>query len=243
MCPAFNRLDNDSATKRRDPDGVWPTSVGGKLFRAKWFNHFRSANGRSRIPGVGAACRMGGAQRHPGRCWLVPDIAEPVIGRAFARPVGSSRLRSSPSLRANGSAQSGRPMTGSAKQSMSPRKERMDCFRLRSLSFGGQVVASLLAMTLIDLNTTFRSRGAMRPEFCISFALSEIRGRREDRARAAPAVSCAIVATRTRARAYRFSGEHPAFPAQWLYGLYEIVLVTLLFVTPSLSGSVGCLRT
>jgi len=35
----------------------------------------------------------------------------------------------------------------------------------------------------------------------------------------------------------------PAFPAQWLYGLYEIVLVTLLFVTPSLSGSVGRLRT
>ena len=27
--------------------------------------------------------------------------------------------------------------------------------------------------------------------------------------------------------------RHPAFPAQWLYGLYEIVLVTLLFVTPS----------
>src|SRR6266702_2258975 len=28
-----------------------------------------------------------------------------------------------------------------AKQSISPRKERMDCFRLRSLSYGGQVVA------------------------------------------------------------------------------------------------------
>jgi hypothetical protein len=25
--------------------------------------------------------------------------------------------------------------------------------------------------------------------------------------------------TRTRTRAYRFSGEHPAFPAQWFYGL------------------------
>jgi hypothetical protein len=37
--------------------------------------------------------------------------------------------------------------------------------------------------------------------------------------------------------------RHPAFPAQWLYGLYEIVLVTLLFVTPSLSGSVGRPRT
>jgi hypothetical protein len=33
----------------------------------------------------------------------------------------------------------------------------------------------------------------------------------------------------------------PALPAQWLYGLYEIVLVTLLFVTPSLLGHVGSL--
>ena len=35
----------------------------------------------------------------------------------------------------------------------------------------------------------------------------------------------------------------PASPTQWLYGLYAIVLVTLLFVTPSLSGSVSRLRT
>jgi hypothetical protein len=40
-----------------------------------------------------------------------------------------------PSLRANGS-RDARPMTGSTKQSISPRKERMDCF-----------VAALLAMT------------------------------------------------------------------------------------------------
>ena len=33
-----------------------------------------------------------------------------------------------------------RPMTGSAKQSIAP-QARMDCFRLRSLSYGGQVVA------------------------------------------------------------------------------------------------------
>ncbi len=32
------------------------------------------------------------------------------------------------------------------KQSISPRKERMDCFRLRSESFGGQVAS--LAMTI-----------------------------------------------------------------------------------------------
>jgi len=30
----------------------------------------------------------------------------------------------------------------------------------------------------------------------------------------------------TRARAYRFGGNTPAFPAQWLYGLYDFVLVT-----------------
>jgi hypothetical protein len=27
------------------------------------------------------------------------------------------------------------------------------------------------------------------------------------------------------------SGEHPAFPAQWLYGLYEFALVTGFLVT------------
>ena len=88
-----------------------------------------------------------------------------------------------------------------------------------------------------------RSRGAMRPEFCWTPCSSEIRGRREDRMRAAPAVPWACCKLICCPRAYRFSGEPPAFPAQWLYGLYEIVLVTLLFVTPSPSGRVGGLRT
>src|ERR1700716_718954 len=35
----------------------------------------------------------------------------------------------------------------------------------------------------------------------------------------------------TRARAYRFGGEPPAFPAQWLYGLYDFVLVTGFLAT------------
>ena len=49
----------------------------------------------------------------------------------------------------------------------------------------------------------------------------ENRGRRECRMRAAPAVSCASLCIKMRTRVYRFSGEHPAFPAQWLYGLYR----------------------
>ena len=46
-----------------------------------------------------------------------------------------------------------------------------------------------------------------------------IRGRREDRVRAAPAVSRAMCIKKMRTRAYRFGGNTPAFPAQWLYGL------------------------
>src|ERR1700675_4506022 len=49
--------------------------------------------------------------------------------------------------------------------------------------------------------------------------------------RAAPAVSRAMCIKECCTRAYRFSGEHPAFPAQWLYGLYVIVLVTGFLAT------------
>ena len=52
------------------------------------------------------------------------------------------------------------------------------------------------------------------------------RGRREDRVHAAPAVSCAMCIKRRRTRAYRLSGGSPAFPAQWLYDLYVLSLMT-----------------
>jgi len=42
-----------------------------------------------------------------------------------------------------------------------------------------------------------RSRDALRPRFASSFAPSKNRGRREDRVRAAPAVSCAICANKS----------------------------------------------
>ena len=67
------------------------------------------------------------------------------------------------------------------------------------------------------------------PRFKRSLALLEFRGRREDRVRAAPAVSCAICALKTRTRAYRFSGNTPAFPAQWLYGLLRALPGERLF--------------
>jgi hypothetical protein len=53
----------------------------------------------------------------------------------------------------------------------------------------------------------------------LRLSLVKNRGRREDRVRAAPAVSRARCTRQKRTRAYRFSGSIPAFPAQWLYGL------------------------
>jgi hypothetical protein len=57
------------------------------------------------------------------------------------------------------------------------------------------------------------------PELCNRFALFE-----NERAQGRPGARCTRglvcdVHKRKCTRAYRFSGEHPAFPAQWLYGL------------------------
>jgi hypothetical protein len=52
-------------------------------------------------------------------------------------------------------------MTGSAKQSISPRQEKMDCFRLRSSSYGGQVAPYNDGAPIAA--TTSRPRGAKRP--------------------------------------------------------------------------------
>jgi hypothetical protein len=65
------------------------------------------------------------------------------------------------------------------------------------------------------------SRGADRARGVAVWCSSENRGRREDRVRAAPAVSCASLHKEMRTRAYRFSGGNPAFPAQWFYGLFR----------------------
>jgi hypothetical protein len=92
----------------------------------------------------------------------------------------------------------------------------MDCFRLRSSSYGGQVAA--FAMTWLTLNTTPRSRGAKRPKFENDFSAPlEMEG--------AGNAGCALH-PRSRVQesgethtSIQGSGEHPTFPAQWFYGL------------------------
>jgi hypothetical protein len=57
-------------------------------------------------------------------------------------------------------------------------------------------------------------------------------GSREDRVRAAPAVSRAK-AVKKRTRAYRFSGSSPAFLARWCYGLLRALPGDRAFLPPS----------
>jgi hypothetical protein len=67
------------------------------------------------------------------------------------------------------------------------------------------------------------------PEVCYQLPALFVRGRREDRVLAAPAVSRAICANKKCTRAYRAAGNTPAFPAQWLYGLLRALPGERLF--------------
>ncbi len=75
------------------------------------------------------------------------------------------------------------------------------------------------AGTTTEYTSAFSRRTA--PEFCKFVHPQKERGRREDRVRAAPAVSCAKMHIAKCTRAYRFSGSSPAFPARWLYSLFR----------------------
>jgi hypothetical protein len=82
-----------------------------------------------------------------------------------------------------------RPMTGSAKQSISPRKGRMDCFVARAPR--NDVVRSRFTFQSADARPP--SRGMICPRFAGTVCPLDRRGSRECRVRAAPAVSCAKV--------------------------------------------------
>ena len=98
-----------------------------------------------------------------------------------------------------------RPMTGSAKQSISPHKERMDCF-----------VASLLAMTT---HTLPHSRGAKRPSDAKNFR-PLFRGRRECRAPDAPAAARGVVVS-TRVSHHGHTGNTRHSPRNGFNSLFR----------------------
>src|SRR5258706_12330975 len=111
-------------------------------------------------------------------------------------------------------------MTGSAKQSIAPRKGRMDCF-----------VAPLLAMTSNpDMHP--HSRGAMRPRFCKNRSprKTEGAGNAGRSMRPQPRVRNKKAHEHSH---HGHTGNHPAFPAQWFYGLLRALPGDQACLTPS----------
>jgi hypothetical protein len=70
----------------------------------------------------------------------------------------------------------------------------------------------------------------MRPSFARNFLTLLIRGRREHRVHAAPAVSCAKLHKKTHT-SIQGSGGNPAFPAQWVTAYNVLSPVNGCFAT------------
>jgi hypothetical protein len=81
----------------------------------------------------------------------------------------------------------------------------MDCF-------------AALAMTRIYLRYDFAFSRRKAPKLCKKRRPKKKRAQGKPGARCTRGLVC-NVHKEMRTRAYRFSGEHPAFPAQWFYDL------------------------
>jgi hypothetical protein len=103
--------------------------------------------------------------------------------------------------------------------SQAPQDEAGDSFTSSRDETFDSIVKQHLTSVRIPAARSARVLHPFRPR-------SMSRGRREDRVRAAPAVSCANLHKGMRTRAYRFSGEHPAFPARWFTAYSALSLVT-----------------
>src|SRR5258705_5863959 len=81
-------------------------------------------------------------------------------------------------------------------------------------------------------HVTPRSRGAMRPSFC-----QRCPALRDQRAQGMPGAQCArslvCKKTNTRVSHHGHTGNHPAFPAQWFYGLLRALPGDQACLTPS----------
>jgi hypothetical protein len=127
----------------------------------------------------------------------------------------------------------GGPMTGSAKQSRIFRRRQPGLLRRKSSS------QSRFEKGMIRLPTRLISRTRGFPfsrhvvsEVCGRRRPRRCRGRREGRVRLAPAVRCAQMRKNNAQRHTGEAGNNPAFPAQWLYGLWRALLGERCTIAP-----------
>src|SRR5258707_1603422 len=116
-------------------------------------------------------------------------------------------------------------IASAAKQSIAPRKGRMDCF-----------VAALVAMTALQIQIRPRVPAARCARgFARNVRPSINRGRRECRVPNAPIASRAKLNKAHERSHHRYTGNNPAFPAQWFYGLYRALPGDEFLLSPSLA--------
>jgi len=90
----------------------------------------------------------------------------------------------------------------------------------------GSPLSRVMTVVGMSANMPSRSRGWMHPSFARNFPYPPVRGRRESRVRAAPAVSCAKC-TRTNAHEHTGPAEASDFPCAVVStGLYVLSPVT-----------------
>src|SRR6266581_2500880 len=94
-------------------------------------------------------------------------------------------------------------------------------------------VRRFIFQTALFADTASRSRGTICPRFCKNVRLSENRGRRECRMPNAPAASRAEKNKAHERSHHGHTGNHPAFPAQWFYGLLRALPGDQACLTPS----------
>src|SRR5258705_11226715 len=101
-------------------------------------------------------------------------------------------------------------------------KSKLDCF-----------VASLLAMTASSCKIRLRDLAARCARGFAKIVRPANRGRRECRVPNAPTASRAKLAKAHERSHHRYTGNRPAFPAQWFYGLLRALPGDQACLTPS----------
>ena len=109
------------------------------------------------------------------------------------------------------------------------RQRKLDCF-VASAFARRRASSDKRAPRNDDMRFAISRRDS--PEVLLEFSLPSYRGRREDRVRAAPAVSCAICA-KIAHTSIQVKRRHPAFPAQWVDGLCRDLLGDEFVLSPS----------
>jgi hypothetical protein len=105
----------------------------------------------------------------------------------------------------------------------------MDCFVADAPRNDG---VRLMIQISNSYDSAFPRRNA--PEVCINLTLlKKQRAQGKPGARCTRGLACNLH-IKKRTRAYRFSGEHPAFPAQWFYGLLRALPGERAFLPPLL---------